>query len=125
MGIAAVYKQGHQVLQSVHTSPLFKAAACSPYCMAARLSGSGADGLVLYDAPDWHEKVHLMKRDRVVDTPVLANAVQAVTSKLAQFMSNGTMYSADEVPKAETVVSTDVVAGASVIASKWDANTMG
>ena len=60
--------------------------------MAARLSGSGADGLVLYNAPDWHERVHLMKRDCIVDTPVLANAVQAVASKLALYMPNSTMY---------------------------------
>ena len=105
-------------------TPLFKAAACFPYCMAARLNCSGADGLVLYNAPDWHERVHLMKRNCIVDTPVLANTVQAVTRKLAQYMPNGTMYSTDELPKAETVVHMDVVAGASVIASKWDANTM-
>ena len=63
--------------------------------MAARLSGSGADGLVLYNAPDWHERVHLMKRDCIVDTPVLANAVQAAASKLEQYMPNCTMYSTD------------------------------
>ena len=106
-------------------TPLFKAAACFPYCMAARLSGSGADGLVLYNASNWHKRVPLMKRDHIVNTPVVANAVQAVASKLAQHMPNGTMYSTDEFPKAETIVHTDVVAGASVIASKWDANTMG
>jgi hypothetical protein len=99
---------------------LFKASACFPYCMAARLSGSGADGLKLYNALDWHERVHLMKRDCIVNTPVLANTVQAVARKLAQHLPNGTMYSTDEFPKAETVVHTDVVAGASVIASKWD-----
>jgi hypothetical protein len=103
-------------------TPMFKAAACFPYCMAARLRGSGADGLVLYNAPDWHERVHLMKRDCIVDTPVLANAVQ---SKLAQYLPNGTMYPTDRLPQAETIVDTDVVAGASATASKWDANTMG
>ena len=40
-------------------------------------------------------------------------------------MPNCTMYSTDKFPKEETIVNTDVVAGASVIASKWDANTMG
>ncbi len=39
------------------------------------LKGSGADGLVLYNAPDWHEWVHLMKRDCLVDTPVLNEAL--------------------------------------------------
>lgn len=58
-------------------TPLFKAAACYPYCMAARLRGSGAGGsIVLYNAPDWHERVHLMHRDCIVDTPVLSNPVQ-------------------------------------------------
>ena len=56
---------------------------------------------------------------------VLANAVQTMASKLAQYMPNCTMYSTDEFPKAETIAHTDVVAGASVIASKWDAHTMG
>ena len=41
-------------------TPLFKAAVCFPYCMAVRLSGSGTDGFVLYNAPDWHEREHLM-----------------------------------------------------------------
>lgn len=38
-------------------------ASCYPYCMAARRSGAGADGLVLYNAKDWEEKVHVMDRD--------------------------------------------------------------
>jgi hypothetical protein len=43
-------------------TPIFKAASCYPYCMAARLRGSSAkDGaLVLYSAADWKERVHLM-----------------------------------------------------------------
>ena len=58
-------------------TPLFKAAACYPYCMAARLRGSGAGGsIVLYNAPDWHERVHLMQRDFIVDTPMLQDPVQ-------------------------------------------------
>ena len=88
--------------------------------MAARLSGSGADGLVLYNAPNWHKRVHLMKQDFIVNTPVLANSVQAVASKLAQYMPNSTMYSTDALQKAETVVHADVVAGASVIATTLD-----
>lgn len=41
----------------------FTEASCYPYCMAARRSGSGADGLVLYNARDWEEKVHVTDRD--------------------------------------------------------------
>lgn len=105
--------------------PMFKAAACYPYCMAARLRGSGADGLVLYNAPDWHERVHLMKRDCLVDTPVLDEAMRKFSSTSARFMPSGTLSSTDALPGAETLISNDVVARASVVSSKWDANTMG
>jgi hypothetical protein len=54
--------------------------------------------------------------------PVLANAFQAVASKLAQDMQNGTRYSTDELPKGETVVHTDVVSDASEIGSQWHSN---
>lgn len=48
----------------------YKDAACFPYCMAARRLGSGSDGLVLYNAPDWRSKVHLMDRDCAMKTQV-------------------------------------------------------
>ena len=106
-------------------TPLFKAAACYPYCMAARLRGSGSNGLVLYNAPDWHERVHLMGRDCIIDTPVLANPVQAFDTGAAKFMPSGTHSSTDPMPAAEASNEGDVVQGASVIAGKWDPSTMG
>jgi hypothetical protein len=49
----------------------FKDAACFPYCMAARRAGSGHDGVVLYNAPDWRDRVHIMDRDCAVDAQVI------------------------------------------------------
>jgi hypothetical protein len=106
--------------------PLFKASACYPYCMAARLKGSGADGLVLYNAPDWRNRVHLMKRDCMVDTPVLSNPLQAFSSGTARFMPNGTASGTDAPAGVETMLgSWDVVSGGSVVSKKWDPSTMG
>lgn len=101
-------------------TPIFKAAACYPYCMAARLRGSGASDLVLYNAPDWRERVHLMMRDCLVDTSALSNPVSAIASGLAKLMPNGTAASTDDLPVAETRVAHDVIAGASVVSSTWD-----
>ncbi len=113
-------------------TPMFKAAACYPYCMAARLRDSGADGLVLYNAPDWHERVHLMKRDCIIETPVLAAAVAKSASgtttsggNKVRLMPNGTLSSTDTLPGIESAMSNDVIAGSSVVSKKWDPNTMG
>lgn len=108
-------------------TPLFKAAACYPYCMAARLKGSGAGGtLVLYNAPDWHERVHVMRRDCVVDTPILSNPLQAVNDKTATLQANGTRSSTDTLPNAETTLgSTDVIQGSSVASWTWEPNANG
>ncbi len=106
--------------------PMFKAAACYPYCMAARLRGSGADGLVLYNTLDWRDRVHLMKRDCMVNTPVLSNPLKAFENGTARFMPNGTVSRTDALAAVETMLcSLDVVAGGSVVSGKWDPNTMG
>lgn len=109
-------------------TPIFKAAACYPYCMAARLRGSGANGLVLYNAPDWRERVHLMMRDCLVDTSSMrpASAIpEAVASGQTMLMPNGTAAGTDSLPDAETRVAHDVIAGASVVSKRWDPGTMG
>ena len=95
--------------------------------MAARLRGSGAGGkLVLYNAPDWHERVHLMQRDCVVDTPVLANPVEAAASGAATFRPSGTTASTDALPNAETSMgSGDLMRGSSVAAWTWEPNANG
>lgn len=41
----------------------FTKAACFPYCMAIRQSGSYNSMLRLYNAPDWLNRVHLFNRD--------------------------------------------------------------
>lgn len=52
--------------------PTFIKAACFPYCMAIRKTGSAATGMVLYNAPTWKEKVHLIGRDCASTQPHLA-----------------------------------------------------
>lgn len=110
-------------------TPLFKAAACYPYCMAARLRGTGAgtrQPLVLYNAPDWHERVHLMRRDCIVDTPVLSDPVVAIAQKAASLLPNGTSSSTDALPRAEaTLGSADAIPGASVASWTWDSSANG
>lgn len=111
-------------------TPLFKAAACYPYCMGARLRGSGAGGkLVLYNAPDWQERVHLMQRDCIVDTPILSNPVAAVDAGTATFLPNGTHASTDRLPNAEATLrdagSNNAFPGSSVASWTWAAETNG
>jgi hypothetical protein len=114
-------------------TPLFKAAACYPYCMSARMRGSGADGLVLYNAPDWRERVHLMRRDCIVETALMNNATRSGTGRtesgaLVRAMPEGTLSGTDPLPGAEAVMggSYDVLGtGSAVVSSKWDPQTMG
>ena len=104
--------------------PMFKAAACYPYCMAARLKASGADGLVLYNANEWRDRVHLMHRD--CSTHMLTNPVQAVQNSAAMYMPNGTTSAAGSShlkQTVETVQSVTPVPGSSVVALKWDPNS--
>lgn len=46
----------------------FTKAACFPYCMALRQSGSYNSILRLYNAPDWLNSVHLFNRDCAMST---------------------------------------------------------
>ena len=91
------------------------------------MRGSGAGGkLVLYNAPDWNERVHLMQRDCVVDTPVLSNPVEAVAKNAATFLHSGTASSTDPLPNAETSIgSSDLMRGSSVAAWTWEPNANG
>lgn len=102
-------------------TPMFKAAACYPYCMAARLRGhTGPAALVLYNSPDWNERVHLMQRDCIVDTPILSNPLEAVAMGTAQLMPRGTSSSTDPLPAAEATSRSNVMVGSSVQARSWN-----
>lgn len=90
--------------------------------MAARLRGTGAGGLVLYNAPDWHERVHLMRRDCIIDTRAMSDP----STTGAIYMPSGTGSSTDALPAAETSLNeNDLVQGSSVIVKTWDPVTMG
>eukprot|EP00961_Rhodomonas_salina_P245713 3320013-Rhodomonas_salina.2 len=55
-------------------SESFIDAACFPYCMALHTRSSPARSLVLYDAPQWEEYVHLLQRDCVMRGVPSANS---------------------------------------------------
>lgn len=96
---------------------MFLAAACYPYCMAARLQGSGANGLVLYNANEWRDRVHLMNRDctrkQQDDLDPGAQMLPSGTTTKDQFDSTNIVESASEDAAA-------VIKGSSVVVSKWD-----
>lgn len=99
---------------------MFIAAACYPYCMAARLQGSGSNGLVLYNANEWRDRVHLMHRD--------CNSKQKNDlSQDAQYLTNGTtarnQFDAKTSVETTSENSANVIKGSSVVVKKWDAFT--
>lgn len=75
--------------------PSFPGAACYPYCMAARRSGSGHDGMVLYNAPDWRDRVHIVDRDCAVETQVLSGGGASSAQVVSSIESGRASYSAD------------------------------
>lgn len=108
--------------------PMFKAAACYPYCMAARLQGSGANGLVLYNANEWRDRVHLMNRDCNKQQTAL-DPLGTVGSGNAMFLPSGTQ-SKDQFSLDSTVESSAAAPGlgdglSAVVVQKWDAASGG
>lgn len=104
--------------------PMFKAAACYPYCMASRLQGSGANGLVLYNANEWRDRVHLMHRD--CNKQQIADPLRAVSEGQAQMLANGPESKDTFTSMLGNIVetfdeTTAVVEGSSVVVQKWDA----
>ncbi len=101
--------------------PLFKAAACYPYCMASRLQGSGSDGLVLYNANEWRDRVHLMNRDCSVAQ--MQDPKTARSESGASFLPNGTQGSSSSAFLKESVETSSTVTpvrGSSLVFQKWD-----
>jgi hypothetical protein len=100
---------------------LFTGSSCYPYCMAARASGSGADGLVLYNAADWLNKVHVMDRDCGVETH-LDDIMGCVADNTCSYLQDS--YLAYEKGTVSTILKGDMLGGM-VLTKKWDANTGG
>lgn len=101
-------------------NPDFKDAACYPYCMAARVTGSASDGLVLYNAPDWRDKVHLMDRDCAMESQVNpSTAVQRVSVGQTSYDRIGTGPFSASKRGSTTTVASDPLSG-TVVAEKWD-----
>jgi hypothetical protein len=99
---------------------IFTGAACYPYCMAARLQGSGANGLVLYNANEWRDRVHLMHRDCNREqqdySPSDAKLLTSGTETKEQFDAKTTVETTSEN-------SAEVIKGSSVVVEKWDTVT--
>jgi hypothetical protein len=84
--------------------------------MAARPSGSGADGLVLYNAADWLNKVHVMDRDCGVETH-LDDILGCVQDNTCSYSENS--YFANDPGTVATVLRGDPQGGM-VLTKKWD-----
>jgi hypothetical protein len=100
---------------------LFTGSSCYPYCMAARASGSGADGLVLYNAADWLGKVHVMDRDCGVER-YLGDIEGCVADQSCSYLQDS--YLGNEPGVVSTRLHGDVLGGI-VLTKKWDARTGG
>lgn len=100
---------------------LFTGSSCYPYCMAARASGSGADGLVLYNAADWLGKVHVVNRDCGVETH-LDDIVGCVAANTCSYLQDS--YLEKEQGAVSTILRGDILGGM-VLTKKWDSSTGG
>lgn len=103
-------------------TPIFKAAACYPYCMAARLHGTGANGLVLYNANEWRDRVHLMHRD-CNKQQIGPNPLAAVREDRAQLLlvTDDSSSSSSATTTVESASeNAPALNGASVLVKKWD-----
>lgn len=102
-------------------TPMFKAAACYPYCMAARLHATGANGLVLYNADEWRDRVHLMNRD--CNQQQIGDPLKSVQEDAALLLPSGT-DAKDQFSSSTTVESISenapAMRGASTVVKKWD-----
>lgn len=87
--------------------------------MAARRLGSGSDGLVLYNAQDWKERVHIMDRDCAMSLHVdSSNAIQKVSSGKILYTTDG-VEELDPSATSSTRISNDILGG-TVANTAWD-----
>ena len=89
--------------------------------MAARASGSGADGLVLYNAAEWLNKVHVLDRDCGVQTYV-NDVKKCFSDKTCSYLKDS--YLENEMGTVSSVIKGDIMKGM-VLTRKWDANNQG
>lgn len=92
--------------------------------MINRKKGSGSEGLVLYNAPDWRERVHIIDRDCAVSLQVGEGKTSDIVEKIKEGVfqySNGTTTNNNQV-SAETLISNDFqgFTGSSVKNTAWD-----
>ena len=88
---------------------IFKDASCFPYCLAARRAGSAADGLILYSALDWKDKVHIVDRDCGATQLQLLHPLAAVQNNSATYLAASAMTPADPQTSEQRLTSVDTV----------------
>ena len=114
--VAPLCTSGSKTVQ-LQCISLFTGSSCYPYCMAARASGSGADGLILYNAADWLGKVHVMDRDCGVETH-LDDIEGCLADNTCSYLQGS--YLGNEQGVVSTVLRDDILGGM-VLTKKWDA----
>jgi hypothetical protein len=113
--VAPLCTSGPQETQ-LNCLSVFTGSSCYPYCMAARPSGSGADALVLYNAVDWLDKVHVMDRDCGVATH-LVGLEECVIAQTCSYLEDS--YLGNEPGVVATVLHGDPLGGI-ILTKKWD-----
>lgn len=84
----------------------FTKAACFPYCMALRQSGSYNSVLRLYNAPDWLDRVHIFNRDCA---GIIPSALNVPTSNTIQMASTGYTFLDMAIQAANKIGAGDIV----------------
>jgi hypothetical protein len=98
----------------------FNDAGCFPYCMAARKAGSAASNLILYNAVEWKNRVHLLDRDCGYSYLESGSIKESVESGAATYrMSTAPPSERMGAREAEVVALNDVLTG-SVVVHEWD-----
>lgn len=89
--------------------------------MAARRTSSGAEGLVLYDADEWRNKVHLYDRDCLFSE---MDQLPSASAQSPHYLPPDTGYYPLNRADAEVVRGDDILGG-SVHQSRYDASSTG
>jgi hypothetical protein len=96
-------------------------AGCFPYCMAARRTGSGASNLILYNAVEWKNRVHLVDRDCGFSYVEDQGIRETLQTKGAVF-EQSTVFDAASIRSGAKVVSTGDILSGGVVMKQWDAS---
>jgi hypothetical protein len=96
-------------------------AGCFPYCMAARRAGSAASTILLYNAAEWKNRVHLMGRDCGFAKMESGTLESALAAREVEYTTTGAITNGNSASRSssETVSKLDILSG-SVVLNVWD-----